>query len=96
MSKETPVTEPYYESKDVLKGLYSVKRRWSIAEFLVQQHHIDYGKSEQFLEERTQLDEDMPDFSVALGSIFLRHLNIVFFAGIGVDPLEMAEGAFRE
>ena len=55
ISRETPVTEPYYETKDLLKDLGFVKRRWSVSEVLVKQHYIDYGKSEQLLEERADL-----------------------------------------
>jgi len=95
ISRETSVTEPYFESKDLLKDLGFVKRRWSVAEVLVKQHHIEFGKCEQLLEERAQLQEAIPDYNDVLGSMFLRHLNVLFFAGVGVDPLEMAAAASR-
>ena len=55
ISRATAVTEPYFETKDLLKDLGFVKRRWSVAEVLVKQHHIDNGKCEQLLEERGHL-----------------------------------------
>ena len=96
ISRETPVTEPFYETKDLLKELGFVKRRWSVAEVLVKLHQIDYCKAEQMLEERAHLLESVPNRSVALGAIFKSHLSILFFAGVGVDPLEMAAAASRQ
>ena len=41
ISRETPVTEPYFESKDLINDIGFVKRKWSVSEVLVKQYHID-------------------------------------------------------
>lgn len=41
ISRETPMTESYFESKDLLNDIGFLKRKWSVSEVLVKQHNID-------------------------------------------------------